>query len=192
MSGRGNNFFSSLITHHLLPIKMEPQISHRCKSCGASIRAGTQYCHQCGEALAATNKADVVAPDVSNESVIKKTERSLPALPLALNVTLPGLPFADKQSAADQRPQSSGERPRVIALGAVTQPNVLLQKGRRAKNTARDLVADNVMPKLEKLRHVSSYVLEEASAIDPSIRFVLITLILFVIFVVLFLLSFIK
>ncbi len=61
----------------------------------------------------------------------------------------------------------------------------------RVKSAARGIVEDNVRPRVEKLRHASSAVFEEA-AIDPSLRFVLIALILFILFIVLLLFSMIK
>jgi hypothetical protein len=58
----------------------------------------------------------------------------------------------------------------------------------RATSTARDVLADNVLPRVEKLRHVSSVVLDEAGY-DPSLRFVLVAAVLFVLFLVLLFLS---
>ena len=57
----------------------------------------------------------------------------------------------------------------------------------RASTATREALADNVK-RVEKIRHVSSVVLEEA-AYDPSLRFVLVALVIFVIFLVLLLLS---
>jgi hypothetical protein len=58
----------------------------------------------------------------------------------------------------------------------------------RATAAARDVFEDNVLPRVEKLRHVSSVVLDEAGY-DPSLRFVLLAVVLFVLFLVLLLLS---
>ena len=57
----------------------------------------------------------------------------------------------------------------------------------RASTATREAFADNVK-RVDKIRHVSSAVLEEASY-DPSLRFVLVALVIFVVFVVLLLLS---
>lgn len=57
----------------------------------------------------------------------------------------------------------------------------------RASTATREALADNVK-RVEKIRHVSSAVLEEATY-DPSLRFVLVALALFVVFLVLLLLS---
>ena len=58
----------------------------------------------------------------------------------------------------------------------------------RATAAARDVFEDNVLARVEKLRHVSSVVLDEAGY-DPSLRFVLVAVVLFVLFLVLLFLS---
>ena len=63
-----------------------------------------------------------------------------------------------------------------------------LHRASTATRTAtREAFADNVK-RVEKIRHVSTVVLEEASY-DPSLRFVLVALGLFLVFLVLLLLS---
>ena len=57
----------------------------------------------------------------------------------------------------------------------------------RASTATREALADNVK-RVEKIRHVSTVMFEEASY-DPSLRFVLVALGLFVVFLVLLLLS---
>ncbi len=57
----------------------------------------------------------------------------------------------------------------------------------RASTATRGALADNVK-RVEKIRHVSSVVLGEATY-DPSLRFVLVALGIFVVFLVLLLLS---
>ncbi len=57
----------------------------------------------------------------------------------------------------------------------------------RASNAARGALEDNVK-RVEKIHHVSTAMFEEASY-DPSLRFVLVALALFVVFVILLVLS---
>ncbi len=57
----------------------------------------------------------------------------------------------------------------------------------RASTATREALADNVK-RVEKIRHVSSVVLGEATY-DPSLRFVLVALGIFIVFLVLLLLS---
>jgi len=49
-------------------------------------------------------------------------------------------------------------------------------------------VAENVRDRVEKIRHVSSVVIDQA-AYDPSLRFLLVAAVLFVLFVILVILS---
>ena len=58
----------------------------------------------------------------------------------------------------------------------------------RATAAARDVVGDNVRPQVERIRHASNVVIEEASD-DPSLRFILVAGLLFVVFVVLLFIS---
>ncbi len=57
----------------------------------------------------------------------------------------------------------------------------------RASTATREALADNVK-RVEKIRHVSSVVLGEATY-DPSLRFVLVAIGIFIVFLVLLLLS---
>jgi hypothetical protein len=63
----------------------------------------------------------------------------------------------------------------------------LHRAGSAATSVARHALDDNVK-RVEKIRHVSTVMFEEASY-DPSLRFVLVALGLFVVFLVLLLLS---
>ena len=53
---------------------------------------------------------------------------------------------------------------------------------------ARGGVAENVRDRVEKIRHVSSVVIDQA-AYDPSLRFLLVAILLFLFFIVLVVLS---
>ena len=53
---------------------------------------------------------------------------------------------------------------------------------------ARSGVAENVRDRVEKIRHVSSVVIDQA-AYDPSLRFLLVAIVLFVLFIVLVIIS---
>ena len=57
----------------------------------------------------------------------------------------------------------------------------------RASSAARGAIEENVK-RVDKIRHVSTAMIEEASY-DPSMRFVLVALALFVVFVILLVLS---
>ena len=180
----------------------EPEISHRCPSCGASIRQRAFFCPECGRA--ATNDADAVpaietappgaantpgvsgdrnesAPKASNARMLEgKATRRLSEPPRDQSFansrqdkeTTPLLPAPARANVEPERSAMHDSRVKV----------------RRATAAARDVLEENVMPQVDRLRRASSVVLEEASY-DPSFRFVLVAAVLFVLFLIVLLLS---
>ena len=159
---------------------MIPEISHRCPSCGVSVRdfgERTMFCPECGETLTETKSA-------------KADQEPSPA----------GIESADKSDAAEP-PRVSGEAAAPIkrAEAEVDKEKISIVEDRhttrertretlhRASNRARGAIEDNVK-RVEKIHHVSTVMLEEATY-DPSLRFVLVALGLFVVFVILLILS---
>ena len=153
-----------------------PEISHRCPACGVSLRdAGEKvlFCPECGKPLAtgATGQAQegqgdasTPAPPVSVQPIVM-SDSNLPLSPSSAN---------DKgDHPADEARLSARERTRETL--------------QRASQRTRGAIEDNVK-RVEKIHHVSSVMLEEATY-DPSLRFVLVALGLFVLFVVLLVLS---
>jgi predicted nucleic acid-binding Zn-ribbon protein len=158
---------------------MLPEISHRCPSCGASVRdfgERTMFCPECGKtlteagsdkpgqenSLAATESA--VSSDVA-KPVIVKPEEVTPPVAVVEN-------DAGEKSAVEDR-HTARERTRETL--------------HRASNRARGAIEDNVK-RVEKIHHVSTVMLEEATY-DPSLRFVLVALGLFLVFIILLVLS---
>ena len=140
---------------------MQPEISHRCASCGASIREPAMFCPDCGKPLAETTPEP--QPQVVAEA----------AGPEVANVTPQD---SDKASDPPANP--------VSRAGTYGKARDSLH---RASTATRGALADNVK-RVEKIRHVSSVVLGEATY-DPSLRFVLVAIGIFVVFLVLLLLS---
>jgi predicted nucleic acid-binding Zn-ribbon protein len=158
---------------------MIPEISHRCPSCGVSVRdfgERAMFCPECGETLTETKaaKADQEPSPTDIESA--KSETSGPAH-VSAEAAAP-IKAADaevdkeKISVVEDR-QTARERTRETL--------------HRASNRARGAIEDNVK-RVEKIHHVSTVMLEEATY-DPSLRFVLVAAGLFVVFVILLILS---
>jgi len=153
---------------------MVPEISHRCGSCGASIREPAMFCPECGKPLSA---AEENSPDGA--------ERQADA---AATVSAPGVfnDSADKVAAPAGSP-TVGETTKSESHerhGARERTRETLH---RASSAARGAIEDNVK-RVEKIHHVSTVMLEEAST-DPSLRFVLVALGLFVVFIILLVVS---
>jgi len=189
---------------------MQPEISHRCESCGASIREQAMFCPECGQAL---------TPQSADSNALKDEETPKPAvadseaaatramLLETANAATDIFNAADKPSAsAPETPNVSTENQPAAAVepakteagdkamnssAAAASKHGTYEKARdslhRASTATRGALADNVK-RVEKIRHVSTAMFEEASY-DPSLRFVLVALGLFVVFLVLLLLS---
>ena len=140
---------------------MQPEISHRCASCGAAIREPEMFCPDCGKPLA---KA---AAEQKPQAVVETPAQVVANVP-------------DQDSGKKLDPPADP----VSKAGTYGKARDSLH---RASTATREALADNVK-RVEKIRHVSSVVLGEATY-DPSLRFVLVALGIFVVFLVLLLLS---
>jgi zinc ribbon protein len=193
---------------------MQPEISHRCQSCGASIREPAMFCPECGKALAPASAASPspeigetpkpASPDSEaevNRAMLLETanaatnifngDESSASPPLETpNVSAQNQPAASVEAAKTE----AGDPPKNPTAASGSKPGTYekardsLHRASTATRAAtREAFADNVK-RVEKIRHVSTVVFEEASY-DPSLRFVLVALGLFLVFLVLLLLS---
>jgi uncharacterized Zn finger protein (UPF0148 family) len=146
------------------------EISHRCPSCGAAVRErDALFCPECGKALKGTSPA----PTVSEPNNIVDNETTPPAVSEQPIVSAP----ARIETSASSSPQRIAEKTR----------ETLHRASAVASAAARGVIEEPVK-RVEKLRHASTHVIEEASY-DPSLRFVLVALALFVVFLILLVLS---
>src|SRR5213593_932007 len=204
---------------------MNPEISRRCSSCGASIRErGAMFCPECGKPLPtislASEEPQAPAPDeivnsTPTDSVMNATETGESVTASQAGESTDAENSSETESASEQTAPSSSENERPgqpmqpvaasekressIQGGLVKhQPNIarrahsgVAERTRetfhRASTVARSVIEDEVK-RVEKIRQVSSVVIEEASY-DPSLRFVLVALVLFIIFIILLVLS---
>ena len=152
-----------------------PEISHRCPACGVSLRdAGESvlFCPECGKPLATGSTGQG-----------KKGEgNATPAPPVSVQ---PIVMSDSDQPLTDSSAKDKADRPAdEERLSARERTRETLH---RASQRTRGAIEDNVK-RVEKIHHVSSVMLEEAHY-DPSLRFVLVAVGLFVLFVVLLILS---
>jgi uncharacterized Zn finger protein (UPF0148 family) len=152
-----------------------PEISHRCPSCGASTRdfgEGILFCPECGKALAGSDEA-------------QRTENAHPAAnELAAAAPVSPSPILSEEAQVDSPAEKDAGSEHEERATVRERTRGTLQ---RASERTRGAIEDNVK-RVEKIHHVSSVVLEEAHY-DPSLRFVLVALGLFVLFIVLLVLS---
>ena len=141
----------------------EPVIARRCPHCGVSIREAAFFCPQCGQQLPGHSHAPT---QPSTPDVTQPLFRDTIALDAAGSASL-------KETGKESR--SVGK---IGAVGAKIQ---------RATTIARDVEGD-VIHRVQKVRQISSVVIDEAGY-DPSLRFVLVAAVLFVLFLVIVLLN---
>ena len=146
-----------------------PEISHRCPSCGAAVRErDALFCPECGKTLKDTSPT----PPVSEPNEV--VENAITAPPASEKPTVSPRPV---ETTTSSHPQRIAERTRET-----------LHRASAAASAAARGVIEEPVRRVEKIRHASTHVIEEASY-DPSLRFVLVALGLFVVFLILLVLS---
>ena len=163
---------------------MQPEISPRCSSCGAAVREPAMFCPECGKPLATVSTRTEPPAEISEAALAPPSDSASIAdgavQTPAASVEVAGT-AADPKTAANKtdQPDDSGS-----PHGARERTRERLH---RASNAARGALEDNVK-RVEKIHHVSTAMLEEAHY-DPSLRFVLVALGLFIVFIILLVLS---
>jgi hypothetical protein len=168
---------------------MLPEISRRCLSCGAAVRAGSQFCQQCGKALAVES-----TPPTEEREPAPAEEWTPPTKEFAAFVQSPGV--AEAQAApAEQVPVAPSD----VGVEAVPSALVVdepesLEEAPEDAGRAGDLrgrvarVREGTRARVGRMREEAIVVLEETPD-DSGLRFVLAAAALFVVFLVLLFLS---
>jgi len=150
---------------------MTPEILDRCKSCGVTIRERAMFCPECGKPLQSGDE-----PLVAEAATVAMDES--PATPAGV----PSEIISDTSAAPPARGKGGRASEMVRHGGEKTR-----ETWHKASSVARGAIEDNVK-RVEKIHHVSSVMFEEAHY-DASLRFVLVALGLFIVFVILLVLS---
>ena len=180
---------------------MVPEISHRCPACGVSIRDFGEralFCPECGRPLVTEESHE--ASIVTEESLETNEIQAQPVVSRAEDAAAESAAAPDVGNAQPQGDELPKDETPKLGTDEVARPTIDPSKAprhgarertretlHRASNVARGAIEDNVK-RVEKIHHVSSVMLEEAHY-DPSLRFVLVALGLFVVFVLLLVLS---
>jgi hypothetical protein len=156
----------------------EPEIARRCKSCGVSVRVRALFCPQCGNALAEKPNETVGLA----ESKEKATN--------AENTLATAIGW---ETAHDTAPLDEFESDKVTALpnreqAGHTAVQAVPETIHRGTDVVRGKIEDDPLHRVQRLAKMSSVMLEEASY-DPSLRFVIVAAVLFVIFLLILVLS---
>jgi predicted RNA-binding Zn-ribbon protein involved in translation (DUF1610 family) len=171
----------------------EPEIARRCPTCGASIREVALFCPQCGNPQPSRQARAATEPETTskNTAPLEGKDEALPQQSLSDTIAierpevLPTVPD-ESRSMSDtmviERRERSAKTP--VSPGVRKAVGAKIQ---RATSLARDVEGD-VIHRVQKVREVSSVVLDEAGN-DPGLRFVLVAVIVFVLFLVIVLLN---
>jgi hypothetical protein len=190
----------------------EPEIDRRCMSCGATVRKQAAFCPQCGQMLDQSNAEPHESPQTETELIEAQKPTQLTTDDGADDNQQPVTDSSAIQEAAAsiepsavRRDDGSGDgtEPSVTVHDAPsaykTQP--LFANPTLANATAAGLAdaslkrptnaptrSDNrVLTPGDRIRKVSSVI--DQAAYDPSLRFLLVAGVLFVVFVILMILS---
>ena len=147
----------------------EPKISRRCPTCQALIRDNAFFCPQCG------NKLDRPQMAPAQPEEIHDTEEVV----IDPNKTLTEADFRSRSVKQSATVEAKPGKPK--ALGEVGS------KLQKVTNKARGVESD-VKQRVQKFRQMSNVVIGEANY-DPSLRFVLVAAVLFVLFLLIVLLN---
>jgi hypothetical protein len=185
----------------------EPEISRRCLSCGASVRQRAAFCPQCGHELdqqeTGENDQQMHLSDretMLDEGTVTEPDNDGSLPPEHQTITEPLI--VRRRDSSPEQTQADEARTQPLIVNSTR----VLEKRSRIPDDSRDLptnqqkqtarqgtarravIEDQVLGRVERLRKASSVMIDQA-AYDPSMRFLLVAAILFVIFVVLMVLS---
>jgi len=196
----------------------EPEIARRCLSCGASVRGRASFCPQCGSrvdgASAESDAAVAVVPQA--ESQVRQTDSLVDEVARVANTLKDKLPtlsqesrVSDNHKAARQsptpeeeaeavdahalQPSEHEENARAEEAAAVTTaapPGDTRGRMRQRAASVGGSVGGNLRPRVEKLREASTVVFDEATD-DPGLRFVIVAIVLFLLFLFILIFSYI-
>jgi hypothetical protein len=159
----------------------EPEIARRCPSCGASIRVQAFFCPQCGKELTQPKSGPKNSPEPGDTVSIENLfDDTIPIIRITSDDS------ADAPERKSPRPPAPAKTDPRKEIGQRERGDVGARI-QRATSRARDVEGD-VIHRVQKLREISSVVMEEASY-DPSLRFVLVAAALFALFLVILILN---
>lgn len=190
----------------------KPEIARRCPSCGVSIRVRASFCPECGKPLppksdeareakdggALTPVTQELTADTSESAAIMPLDSPAATMPLDSSAAIK--PF-DSFAATMPLDSSAATMP-LVSKDTVAPPNALstrppaFPKHPRQATVGMDhragpprvFIDEDGLNRVEKFRQMSTAVIDEA-AYDPSLRFLLVAAVLFVLFLLLLLLS---
>ena len=165
----------------------QPEIFRRCTSCGASFSSGALFCPQCGYATTAAPSSDEHPALDRDDSAANDDDATTAQSESPKLASL----YTDEADQTVPVPSGITTKQRIAESPAPLDPAGTSPPTARSRGRSR-LAPRNVerrlRPGVDKLRKGTSIVIGEA-AYDPSLRFVLVAAVLFLLFLVLLFLS---
>ena len=169
-----------------------PEISRRCKACGAAVRANVSFCPQCGEKMQRTiTSASSATPygesPPKTSSVAEEKPQQSPAAPQRSKLSVfkrgDSLPveetFSDEDLAAQNSRSAKNDKVDLAARDG---------EERSTPSPRAVIVEKYPRPRSAHVRAKSTVVIDEASD-NPGFRFVVISVLFFILFLLLLVLS---
>ena len=190
---------------------MLPEISRRCRSCGAAVRAGARFCPQCGklmegpatpseagdgtpETRAAESPREWAPPTREFSAFVESLEGGGQRAEASETAVSPA-PEPQAAPAAEDVPVQAGDRsyPAAMLSPAAGEDATAVEGDAQGADAgeARGRVArvrEGARSRVEKIRDEAVVVLEETPD-DSGLRFVVAAAALFLLFLLLFILS---
>ena len=175
-----------------------PEIARRCRACGASVRAGVQFCTQCGQAMVRSVVSVHSIPDPPetpgrarvNADEARRTDAAAQRKIEPPSAAGPAVSAGAARAPDPASPARATARDERATSGTNARTENPAGGGRRVGR--QPLYAENedngLLPRVEKFRQASVDMLDEAAE-DPSLRFVLVSVMLFLCFLLIFLAS---
>jgi hypothetical protein len=192
---------------------MEPEIARRCGICGAAVRGAARFCPQCGQSMAGAHETAPQVKMSAQPALVEEAERV--ASSLSGRLAAHGVDdAADANERASVKTDAASEPARdgeVVAAAQSPQTATRSPSADDAADESRKVqgandeatigvrqraaavgagVGEALRPRVDRLRERSVVVLDEA-ADDPGLRFVLVTVALFVVALLLYVFSFV-
>ena len=159
---------------------MSPEISRRCRGCGASVRVEARFCPQCGGTMtrerAPAERRPIGEPPASNDATFSPPKELTPDVKIndAASHYRPTVMQRDEPTLfINPHSRERSEPSLVEGAEGIEAP------GKRRRPVT--VVEENLRPRVEKLREASIMMLDEAPD-DSGLRFVLIGVVLFLVF----------
>lgn len=161
----------------------EPEIARRCSACGASIRERAFFCPQCGNSV-----GDKTQPLEAAQTIAEPAPEVPENASSELGQTIDLDPHIQPQPRELQQTIAEPVVPRNAETTGLNRGDYATRRLHRVAAGAKEAFTEDVRPRVNQIKKISSVVIDQA-AYDPSLRFVLVALFFFLVFLTILVMS---